>query len=86
MDRVRYTVNNGIIEELHRVVVHKFAVDNNYIRQMQEWRESEKGQFVLKHAHRHYWKLYNGYCYAQIAELENKKLSEFYLRFGKVNM
>jgi hypothetical protein len=54
-----------------------------------DWERSEAGQFVMKHAvdipSYHSQPDYNsfGYRYAIVAELEAKKLSEFYLRWGK---
>ena len=98
MDRVRYTVDeNHNVQEIHRVVVHRFIVnehedpDIHAARPMWQWRESEAGQYVIKLAVSHTeWQRYLdhltlGYHYVIIAELEKKKLSEFYLRFGKIN-
>jgi hypothetical protein len=54
-----------------------------------EWQNSEAGKFVMEHAedkpewHRHMDPMFMGYRYIVIAELEKKKLSEFYLRFDK---
>jgi hypothetical protein len=84
------------VEEIHKVVVHRFRigdVDDPEIYAAQpiwEWQQSDAGKFVMEHAieapvwlkdidHQTY-----GYRYAIVAELEKKKLAEFYLRFDKV--
>jgi hypothetical protein len=84
------------VDEIHKVVVHKFDlsdVDDPDIYAagpMFEWERSEAGQFVMQHAidkpewHRHMDPMWMGYRYIIMAELESKKLSEFYLRWGSV--
>lgn len=84
-----------IVEEIHKVVVHTFSVgdvDDPEIyaaAPIFDWERSEAGQFVMKHAKEppsyHSQLDYNsfGHKYAIVAELEAKKLSEFYLRWGK---
>lgn len=84
-----------IVEEIHKVVVHSFNlsdVDDPDIYAagpIFDWERSEEGQFVMKHAvdqpewHRRLDQMSMGYRYIIIAELEKKKLSEFYLRWGK---
>lgn len=53
-----------------------------------EWQESEKGKFIMEHAidkpewHRHTDPYQYGYQYVIVAELEKKKLTEYYLKFG----
>ena len=95
--RFQVTEKNGqeFVEEIHKVVVHRFNigdVDDPEIyaaEPIMRWEKSEAGKFVMEHAveipewrqqidHQSY-----GYQYAIIAELEAKKLSEFYLRWGK---
>lgn len=92
---VRYTVEDDVVKEIHRVVVHKFDLsdvedpDIYAAGPMFDWERSEAGQFVMEHAidkpewHRHMDPMWMGYRYIIIAELEKKKLSEFYLRFDK---
>ena len=94
MGSVRYKVENDVVKEIHKVVVHKFDLgdvedpDIYAAGPMCEWERSEAGQFVMKHAteppvwHRHMNPMWMGYRYVVIAELETKKLSEFYLRYG----
>jgi hypothetical protein len=96
MDKVRYTVEDGTVTEIHKVVVHKFNLadvedpDIYAAGPMFDWERSEAGQFVMKHAvdkpewHRHMDPMWMGYRYIIVAELESKKLSEFYLRWGSV--
>jgi hypothetical protein len=96
MDKIRYTVDNDIVKEIHKVVVHKFNLsdvedpDIYAAGPMFEWERSEAGQFVMQHAidkpewHRHMDPMWMGYRYIIMAELESKKLSEFYLRWGSV--
>jgi len=97
MDRVRYKVNDNIVQEIHKLVVHRFDVadvddpDIYAAGPLFDWERSEAGQFVMKNAEdkpewqRHMDPMFMGYRYVIIAELEKKKLSEFYLRFGKIN-
>lgn len=98
MDRVRYKVDNNIVQEIHKLVVHKFDVadvddpDLYAAQPLWEWQTSESGKFVMENAidkpewKRHMDPMFMGYRYIVIAELEKKKLSEFYLRFGKINV
>jgi hypothetical protein len=84
------------VKEIHKVVVHKFNLsdvedpDIYAAGPIFDWERSEAGQFVMKHAvdkpewHRHMDHMFMGYRYLIIAELEAKKLSEFYLRWGSV--
>jgi hypothetical protein len=92
---VRYKVENDVVKEIHKVVVHKFDLrdvedpDIYAAGPMFDWERSEAGQFVFKHAvappewHRHMDPMWMGYRYVITAELEKKKLSEFYLKFDK---
>jgi hypothetical protein len=98
MDRVRYKVDDNIVQEIHKLVVHKFDVadvddpDLYAAQPLWEWQTSESGKFVMENAidkpewKRHMDPMFMGYRYIVIAELEKKKLSEFYLRFGKINV
>lgn len=100
MGSVRYRVlqENGqqIVEEIHKVVVHRFLVSDVddpdiYAGQpLWEWEKSDAGQFVMKYAvdkpewHRQIDVTSMGHKYAIVAELEKKKLAEFYLRWGNI--
>jgi hypothetical protein len=95
MGSVRYKVENDVVKEIHKVTVHTFSVGDVEDPEIYaagpifDWERSEAGQFVMKHAVNipsyHSQPDYNsfGYRYAIVAELEAKKLSEFYLRWGK---
>jgi len=84
------------VEEIHKVVVHKFSMgdvedpDLYASQPLWEWQESKAGKFVMEHAietpiwHRQADPYNYGHQYVIIAELEKKKLSEFYLRFDKI--
>jgi hypothetical protein len=96
MDKVRYTVEDKVVKEIHKVVVHKFDIsdfedpDIYAAGPLFDWERSEAGQFVMKHAvdtpvwHKHMDPMFMGYRFIIVAELEAKKLSEFYLRWGQV--
>lgn len=96
MAAVRYTVENDVVKEIHKVVVHRFDLsdvedpDLYAAEPLWNWQQSEAGQFVMKHAvdkpewHRHMDPMFMGYRYIVVAEFESKKLAEFYLRWGSV--
>jgi hypothetical protein len=100
MGKVRCVVktvgNQQIVEEIHEVVVHRFRMgdvedpDLYAAQPLWEWQESEAGKFVMEHAvetpiwHRQADLQNYGHQYIIVAELEKKKLSEFYLKFDKV--
>ena len=100
MGKVRCVVktvgNQQIVEEIHEVVVHRFRMgdvedpDLYAAQPLWEWQESEQGKFVMEHAvetpiwHRQADLQNYGHQYIIVAELEKKKLSEFYLKFDKV--
>jgi hypothetical protein len=97
MGTVRYQVlPNNTVEEIHITVVHTFMMgdvedpDLYAGEPLWKWQESEAGKFVMEHAkeqpiwQRQHSHLTYGWEYAIIAKLEKKKLSEFYLRFGKI--
>ena len=100
MGSVRFQVveEDGLqlVKEIHKVVVHRFQlgdVDDPDLYAAQpvwEWQESEQGKFVMEHAidepewRRSVDHMTYGYSYIVVAEMEMKKLSEFYLRWGQV--
>jgi hypothetical protein len=98
--RCRIVQQHGqeVVEEIHKVVVHTFSVgdaedpDIYAAGPMYTWEKSDAGQFIMKHAaNEPTWQksvdqLTWGFKYVIIAELEKKKLSEFYLRFGNPNI
>jgi hypothetical protein len=92
---VRYKMEDDVVKEIHKVIVHKFNLsdvedpDLYAAEPIWQWEQSEAGKFVMEHSedkpewHRHMDSMFMGYRYIIIAELEKKKLSEFYLRFDK---
>ena len=100
MGSVRFQVveqdKQQIVKEIHKVVVHRFRIGDVedpeiYAAQpIWEWQQTEAGKFVMEHAIGEPVWLKNmdnlswGYQFAIVAELEKKKLSEFYLRFDKL--
>jgi hypothetical protein len=90
-----YEGDQLVVKEIHKIVVHRFRVgdvedpDLYAAVPIHEWESSEQGQFVMEHAvdtpvwHRQLDQFSYGHEYAIVAELEKKKLSEFYLRWGK---
>jgi hypothetical protein len=96
MANVRYRFDpSGKVEEIHKIVVHRFRmgdVDDPEIYAAQpiyDWQQTDAGKFVMTNAveqpewHRQINHMNYGYEYAIIAELEAKKLTEFYLKWGK---
>lgn len=97
MSSVIYKVKeDDTVLEFHRVVVHRFRVgdvedpDLYAAQPLYEWEKSEQGQFIMANAvdtpewHRHLNHMLYSHEYVIIAKLEKKKLSEFYLRWGKI--
>ena len=95
MGTIRHIIDeNHNVVEIHKVVVHRFKlsdVDDPALYAagpIWEWEQSDPGQFVMKHAiapakwTMHHDVAHYGYQCAIIAELEKKKLSEFYLTWG----
>lgn len=84
------------VEEIHRVVVHRFQVgdvedpDLYAAQPLWEWQNSEQGKFIMENAidkpewQRHNNILQYSHEYVITAKIEKKKLSEFYLKWGKI--
>ena len=82
------------VKEICRAIVHTFRmgdVEDPEIYAAQpiyEWQQTDAGKFVMENAiEPPVWKQHTdarnwSYEYVIIAELETKKLSEFYLRWG----
>jgi hypothetical protein len=99
MGTVRYQViekdGQEFVEEIHKVVVHQFLMgdvedpDLWAGQSLYDWQISEPGKFVMENSiDKPIWNRqlnYDtyGHRYIITAELETKKLSEFYLRWGK---
>lgn len=97
MGHVRYQIlEDQSIQEIHKVTVHQFSipsydiyaqVDSKTI--LKNWFQSAQGQFILANSigepeiksFRDYLNLNEKY--AIVAELEKKKLAEYYLKFQR---
>ena len=102
MGTVRFRViekdGQEIVEEIHKVIVHKFRVgdaedpDLYAAEPILEWERQPSGKFIMENSieqpvwHRHLDHLTYGYQYTITAELEKKKLAEYYLRFDKASI
>lgn len=84
-----------VVEEIHKIIVHRFQLgdvedpDLYAAEPLYKWQQTEPGQFIMKHSIQQpiWFRNTNfatyGYEYIIVAELEAKKLSEYYLRWGK---
>ncbi len=94
--KCRVVVRDGkeIVEEIHKIVVHRFRLsdvddpDLYAAEPIWNWQQTDAGKFIMENAieqpifHKHLDHMTYGYQYAITAELEKKKLSEYYLKFG----
>ena len=92
-----YEGDQLVVKEIHKVIVHRFRLgdvedpDLYAAEPLYKWQESDPGKFVMEHAidkptwHRYLDQSTYGYRYTVEAELEMKKLSEYYLRWGNKN-
>ena len=90
------TLNDGSIQEIHRIIVHKFKIgdvedpDLFAGEPLLKWEQSDQGRFVMEHSvEKPEWRRHldfgsYSYEYCVTAKLEKKKLTEFYLRWGKI--
>lgn len=86
-----YKDDKLVIEEFHKIIVHKFELSAGMedIHPYRTWQQSELGKFITEHTvseleyDRYMEPALCVYRCIVIAELEKKKLSEYYLRFGK---
>jgi hypothetical protein len=99
MGKIRYQfLPDGGVEEIHKVVFYKFNMGDVedpqlYAAQpLYEWQQSEPGQYVMKNAvDTPVWNTGPdtatwGYYVVVTAEMEAKKLTEYYLRWGDPNV
>jgi hypothetical protein len=96
MGKIRYQLaDNNSVEEIHSVVVHKIRMgdvedpDLMVAEPIWKWQQTDAGKFVMKNAvpespkwERYLTDQYIGWTYAIIAELEAKKLAEYFLKWG----
>jgi len=85
-----------IVVEIHKVVFHKIRMgdcedpDLMVADPIWKWQQSDPGKFVMEHCipesptwHRHVDPMTYGHIYLITAEMPVKKLSEYYLKWGK---
>lgn len=87
--------NNGVVNEIHKFVAHRFMISDSEDPDiaagsfLYTWENSDQGKFIMKNAyetptwHRHLHPDLYGYEYVIVASMEKKKLTEYYLRWGK---
>jgi len=95
MAKLNYKAIDNKVYTYHTIIVHTFLVGDVEEPQLYaaapiwNWQQTEAGKFVIKHAeeqpvfHSQIDYQSYGYKYAISAVLEEKKLSEYYLKFGK---
>lgn len=87
----RYKTINHEVIPIHKIIAHKFSIEedrDDKTDRLKTWMLSEEGQFFNKHAdslkidyfHRVDMFLIDVIV---IAEIEESKLSEYYLKFAK---
>lgn len=93
----RYFIRNEMVIETHKIVVHTFLMgdvddpDLYAAEPLYQWQNSDVGKWVMENAmdtpewHRYADPITFGHKYAVTAVFETKKLSEYYLRFGKIS-
>ena len=96
--RYQVVTENGqqIVKEIHKIVFHKIKMgdvedpDLMVADPIWKWQQTEPGEFVMKHAvegspswHRQLDIMGLGHIYYITAEMEHKKLAEYYLKWGK---
>lgn len=97
MAYIKTIVNGNVIKKIHKVVVHSFLLNDVEDPELYaaepiwKWQQTDAGKWIMENAeeqpvfhsqidYQHY-----GYKYAITAILEEKKLTEYYLKFGKPN-
>ena len=92
--KVETVDGKDVVKRIHKVIVHSFFMgdvedpDLYAAEPMYQWENSPTGKWVKDNAEvtpewrRNMDMALYGYRYVIIAELEEKKLTEFYLRFG----
>ena len=99
MGKIRFKVveqdGQEFVQEIHKITVYSFSVGDvedpeiYAAEPIWKWQQTDAGKFVMENSitvpSYHQQLDYNsyGYRYAIVAELEKKKLAEFYLRFDK---
>jgi hypothetical protein len=94
----RYHIRDNMVIETHKITVHSFQMgdvddpDLYAAQPLWDWQQSDHGKWVMEHAsdtpewHRIADPINWGHKYVVTAVFESKKLSEYYLRFGKITL
>jgi len=93
----KYMLRDDRVVETKKIVVHKFTMgdvedpDLYAAEPLWNWQQSDHGKWVMENAldtpewHRQADLVNWGHSYAVTAVFESKKLTEYYLRFGKIS-
>jgi hypothetical protein len=91
----KYVLRDDEVIERKKIIVHSFAMgdvedpDLYAAEPLYQWQQTDAGQWVMKNAsdtpewHRQADIASFGHRYVVTAVFETKKLTEYYLRFGK---
>jgi hypothetical protein len=86
--------DNGVIVEIHKFVAHTFQINDAEDPDiaagsfLYNWEKSESGKFIMENAyetpswHRQQSPEFYGWNYIIVVLMEEKKLSEYYLKWG----
>jgi hypothetical protein len=99
--RYKVVEHNGqeIVQEIHKIVFHRIDMgdcedpDIMVADPIWKWQQTDPGKFVMENAIpkspewvRNVNPMTYGHTYLIIAEMEVKKLAEYYLKWGKPNV
>lgn len=99
MGKIRWaeTFEEGqlVVKEWHKIRVHHFNMGDVEDPEIYagaaiwDWQQTDKGKFIMEHGKDVNYRIgadYNTYGYQCVimCELEQKKLAEYYLRWGKL--
>ncbi len=87
--------NQLVTKEYHRATVYKFNMGDVEDPEIYagaviyDWQQTPKGKFIMEHGRDHSYDIsidHSTYGYMCVirCEIESKKLSEYYLKWGKV--
>ena len=94
----KYSLEDDRVIERQKIIVHSFAMgdvddpDLYAAEPLYQWQQTDAGQWVMENAddtpewHRQADIASFGHRYIITAVFQTKKLTEYYLRFGKVDL
>lgn len=82
------------VVNIHQATVHRIRMadvedpDLMVADPIYRWQQTENGKYIMEHSEDVKWERrldsdHFGYVYYIVAEIEEKKLAEYYLKFGK---